>query len=131
MQLRMSAAGDLPLSGTGPAGDLIIRVSVRPSSVFRRQGNHLHHTAKIPVHVALLGGRAKIPTLEGDVELRVHSGTQNGEEVVLGSKGVVSALSRNGKRGDLVVSYQLELPRFVLFFFFFFLLLILSKEKKN
>ncbi|CDZ97584.1 dnaj protein [Phaffia rhodozyma] len=111
MQLRMTAAGDLPLSGSGPAGDLIIRVSVRPSNIFRRQGNHLHHVAKIPVHVALLGGRAKVPTLEGDVELRVHSGTQHGEEVVLSNKGVVSALSRSGKRGDLVVSYHLEVPR--------------------
>lgn len=111
MQLRMAGQGDLPLSGTGPAGDLIIRVNVRPSKDFRRQGTSLYHTARIPVHVAMLGGKVVVPTLEGKVEVKVKGGTQSGEEITLGGKGVQSAVSRTQKRGDLVIEYQVEIPR--------------------
>lgn len=111
MQLRMTGAGDLPLSGSGPAGDLLIRVAVRESKDFKRQGGNLLHTAKIPFHVALLGGKAGIPTLEGRAEIKVRAGTQHGEQYVLGGKGVTNALNRGSRRGDLIVEYNLEIPR--------------------
>lgn len=111
MTLRMTNSGDAPLSGNGSPGDLIVRVSVRPSKDFRRQGVNLYHSARIPAHVAILGGRTTIPTLEGEVEVRVPPGTQFGSESVLPGKGVVSAVHKRDKRGDLVVEYQVEVPK--------------------
>jgi molecular chaperone DnaJ len=115
MTLRMTNAGDAPLSGTGSPGDLIVRVTVRPSKDFRRQGTNLYHSARIPAHVAMLGGRTTVPTLEGPVEVRVQPGTQFGSESVLPGRGVVSAVQRRDKRGDLIVEYQVEVPRSVIF----------------
>ncbi|KAI5991559.1 DnaJ protein [Pisolithus albus] len=109
MTIRVPAAGDAPLSGKGNHGDLLVRVGVSPSKIFRRQGANLHHEARIPMHVAILGGRIRVPTLDGHVEVRVPGGTQHGEEMVLRDHGVPSVFG-SGK-GDLFVSFIVQLPR--------------------
>ncbi|KAI6045067.1 DnaJ protein [Pisolithus marmoratus] len=109
MTIRVPAAGDAPLSGKGNHGDLLVRVSVSPSKIFRRQGANLYHEARIPMHLAILGGRIRVPTLDGHVDVRVPSGTQHGEEMVLRSHGVPSVFG-SGK-GDLFVSFIVQLPR--------------------
>lgn len=113
MKVKMPGMGDMPLGGSGSPGDLFVRVNVKPSAVFRRQGTNLYHDAKVPLHTALLGGRVRIPTLEGDVEVRVREGTQNGEEAVLKGRGVKSVYSQRGRddRGDLVVGWKIQIPR--------------------
>ncbi|EIW72456.1 hypothetical protein TREMEDRAFT_25144 [Tremella mesenterica DSM 1558] len=113
MQMRIPGAGDTPLSGSGPPGDLLVRVNIKPSAVFRRQGTNLYHDAKVPLHVAVLGGKVRIPTLEGDVEVRVREGTQSGEEAVLRGRGIRNIM-RSGAgsdRGDLVVCWRIQVPR--------------------
>jgi molecular chaperone DnaJ len=109
MKIRMPTAGDIPLSGPGTPGDVLVRVNVQPSKQFRRQGSNLYHTSQVPVHTALLGGRMRIPTLEGDVEVRVKGGTRDGEEAVLKGRGVKSVYGR--ERGDLVVNWKIVIPR--------------------
>lgn len=111
MKIRLPTSGDIPLSGPGTPGDLLVRVNVTPSKVFRRQGSNLYHVSTIPVHVALLGGKMRIPTLEGDVEVRVKNGTRDGEEAVLKGRGVKNVYGR--ERGDLIVNWKLAIPRFV------------------
>ncbi|ADV20936.1 chaperone DnaJ [Cryptococcus gattii Ru294] len=112
MMIRVPGAGDKPLSASGPAGDLLVRVLVKPSSVFRRQGVNLYHDAKVPLHIALLGGIIRIPTLEGDVDVKVKNGTQNGEEAVLKGRGVKSVYGgRRNERGDLIVCWKVQIPR--------------------
>lgn len=109
MTIRIPNAGDAPLSGKGSHGDLLVRVNVAPSKVFRRQGANLHHEARIPLHTALLGGRVRVPTIDGNVDVRVPSGTQHGEEMVLRSHGVPSVFG--GEKGDLFISFSVHLPR--------------------
>ncbi|KAG8908538.1 Casein kinase II subunit alpha [Tulasnella sp. 403] len=116
MIIRVPATGDMPVAGKGTPGDLLIRVSVTPSKVFRRQGSNLYHDAKIPFHSALLGGRVRVPTLEGEVEVRVPSGTQPGEECVLKGRGISSVYG--GEKGDLYVSFNITIPRHVVSKFF-------------
>jgi molecular chaperone DnaJ len=111
MTLRIAGAGDMPLSGKGKPGDLLVRVSVSPSKVFRRQGANIYHEARIPLHVALLGGKVRVPTLEGEVDMRVQSGSQPGEEFVLKGKGVKPMYG--GEKGDLFVTFNVQLPRYV------------------
>ena len=116
MKIAIPGMGDMPLSGMpgGQRGDLNVRVNVRSSPVFRRQGTNLYHDAKVPLHTALLGGRVRIPTLEGEVEVKVREGTQNGEEAVLKGRGVKALLGLRGdrdQRGDLVVSWKVQVPR--------------------
>lgn len=113
MVIRVPRAGDMPISsggaGNGVPGDLLVRVNVAPSKVFRRQGTNLYVDAKIPLTSALLGGKVRIPTLDGDVDLRVPSGTQPGQEAVLKGRGVSNVYNKS--IGDLIVAFTVQLPR--------------------
>ncbi|GBE78083.1 DnaJ homolog 1, mitochondrial [Sparassis crispa] len=109
MTIRLPNAGDAPISGRGRAGDLLVRINVAASKLFRRQGPNLHHEARIPLHTALLGGRVRVPTLDGEVDVRVPGGTQQGEEMVLKGRGVSSVYG--GDKGDLFVTFGVQLPR--------------------
>ncbi|MCO5566044.1 hypothetical protein L7F22_019719 [Adiantum nelumboides] len=109
-KIRMDGQGDVPLQGAGPAGSLYVRIGVRPSKVWRRQGSNLYYPATIPFHTAILGGKARVPTLDGDVDVRVPAGTQVGDEMLLRGRGVPS-LMRRGDKGDLLVQFEVTIPR--------------------
>lgn len=109
MAIRVPNAGDAPISGSGPFGDLLVRVNVARSSVFQRQGNNLYFNAQIPFYTALLGGRVRVPTLDGNVDVRVPGGTQPGEEMVLRGRGIQGLY--NATSGDLFVRFGVTVPR--------------------
>ena len=109
MTVRVPNEGDAPISGKGPKGDLLVRVNVAQSRVFRRQGSNIYYDARIPMHTALLGGRVRVPTLDGDVDVRVPSGTQPGEDMVLKGRGM--PLLYGSEKGDLFVKFSIQMPR--------------------
>ncbi|KAI0724273.1 hypothetical protein C8T65DRAFT_625981 [Cerioporus squamosus] len=109
MTLKVPGQGDAPLGGSGRPGDLLVRINVASSKAFKRQGANLYHEARIPVHTALLGGKVRVPTIDGEVDVRVPSGTQPGEQMVLKGHGI-SPPYRDGK-GDLFVTFNVQLPR--------------------
>lgn len=109
MKIKLTSGGDAPLSGEGHKGDLYVRVIVKPSQVFRRQGTNLYHDSKVPLHTAILGGRMRVPTLEGDVDVKVREGIQHGDEAVLKGRGVKSVYTKD--RGDLIVQWRIQIPR--------------------
>ncbi|KDR84822.1 hypothetical protein GALMADRAFT_233231 [Galerina marginata CBS 339.88] len=109
MAIRVPNAGDAPLVNKGPRGDLYIRLTVTPSNVFNRQGANLYYQARIPFHRALLGGIVRVPTLDGEVDVRIPGGTQQGEEMVLKGRGVHDL--HGTSTGDLFVKFSLQLPR--------------------
>lgn len=61
------------------------------------------------MHAALLGGKLRVPTLDGEVDVRVPGGTQPGEEMILKGRGVPSVYG--GDNGDLYVTFSVVLPR--------------------
>ena len=63
------------------------------------------------MHTALLGGRVRVPTLDGDVDVKVPGGTQQGEAMVLRGRGLPTVHGHNGDKGDLFVSFLIQLPR--------------------
>ncbi|KAI0067749.1 DnaJ protein [Artomyces pyxidatus] len=109
MTIRVPNAGDAPMTGKGQTGDLLVRVNVASSKTFKRQGANLYHEARIPLHTALLGGRVRVPTLDGEVDVRIPGGTQQGEEMVLKSRGIPPVFG--GEKGDLFVTFAVQLPR--------------------
>jgi molecular chaperone DnaJ len=111
MKIKIPNAGDMPLSASGPPGDLYVRVTVKPSAQFRRQGTNIYHDAKVPLQTAMLGGKVRIPTLEGEVDVRIREGTQYGQEAVLKGRGVKNVYGRKGDRGDLIVTWKVQIPR--------------------
>ncbi|KAJ9480166.1 DnaJ-like protein 1, mitochondrial [Pseudozyma hubeiensis] len=109
-RIRKDGFGDVPISGAGTPGSLYVRIHVAPSRIWRRQGSTLFYPATIPVHTAILGGKVRVPTLDGPVEVRVPAGTQVGEEMMLPGRGVPSP-TRRGQKGDLIVQFEVSMPR--------------------
>ncbi|SPO27160.1 related to MDJ1 - heat shock protein [Ustilago trichophora] len=109
-RIRKDGFGDVPLSGAGTPGSLYVRINVAPSRIWRRQGSTLFYPATIPFHTAVLGGKVRVPTLDGPVEVRVPAGTQVGEEMILPGRGVPSP-TRRGQKGDLMVQFEVSMPR--------------------
>jgi molecular chaperone DnaJ len=105
--LRMEREG-APGEHGGPNGDLLIQVSVRDHPDFERDGDDLQHQQAISFPQAVFGDTITVPTLDGEVEVDVPSGTQSGEVFRLGGKGM-PRLRRRGQ-GDLYVQVQVVTP---------------------
>ena len=73
----------------------------------------MYHDVRIPVHTAILGGKVRVPTLDGELDVRVPSGTQPGEQMVLKGHGIQRVLNAANK-GDLFVTFNVQLPRFAI-----------------
>ncbi|ORX99267.1 hypothetical protein K493DRAFT_329159 [Basidiobolus meristosporus CBS 931.73] len=109
VKIRLSNEGDMPVVGKGTAGDLYVRLRVRPSNIFRREGANVFVDAKVPLHTAILGGSIHVPTLDGEVELKIPVGTQPEDVSVLRNRGI-KQLNRNA-HGDQYVKLKVEIPR--------------------
>jgi molecular chaperone DnaJ len=92
----------------GPAGDLLIAVTVRPSNVFRREGTSVYLDQSVSFTQAALGAKLTIPTIDGDVEYSIPKGTQSGTVFRLRGKGIPSVNGRS--RGDQFVTVQVQVP---------------------
>ena len=95
----------------GPAGDLVIEVSVRSHSIFERDGANIYCEVPITVTEATLGAEIDIPTLEGTVKHKIDEGTQPGTVFTLRGKGIPYVNDRNNRRGDLIFTVNVEIPR--------------------
>jgi DnaJ-class molecular chaperone len=98
-------------TGGGPAGDLYLRVRVRPHPQFERRGRDLHTRVAVPVTTAVLGGEASVATLGGEhLRLKIPAGTQNGQVFRLKSQGM-PAVGKPDDRGDLFATVDIQVPR--------------------
>ena len=93
----------------GPAGDLIIQVSVRPHAIFERDGNDIYCEVPVSFAEAALGATIKIPTLEGQMDYDIPEGTQTGTMFTIKQKGINAVNSRS--RGNLYVKVVVETPK--------------------
>ena len=93
----------------GPAGDLLVTITVRPHELFRREGTSVLCEAPITFPQAVLGAELEIPTIDGKVKYDIPEGTQSGTTFRLKGKGI-PALNGRG-RGDQYVTVYIETPR--------------------
>ncbi|KAL5714933.1 Chaperone protein dnaJ gfa2 [Ranunculus cassubicifolius] len=105
--LRVSRSGGTDPDGRKP-GDLYVITSVRRDPVFRREGSDIHVDAVLSFTQAILGGTIQVPTLNGDVVLKVRSGTQPGQKVVLKGKGIKTTHSYS--YGNQFVHFNVTIP---------------------
>jgi molecular chaperone DnaJ len=121
MRMRVAGEGDAPPTGTASdgknvpkakRGDLFVHIVVEPHPKFQRQGSDILYTATIPLTTALLGGIVKIPTLDGEVELRVPTGTNTGDRIVMSGMGMKKLQGgRRGGSGDLKIEFKVNMPK--------------------
>lgn len=107
MRMRVPGAGHAGEPGA-PPGDLYVMVRVEEDAELMRDGEDLIHRMKINFVEAALGMEARVPTLEGEQEVRIESGTQPGATLRLRGEGM-PRLKRRG-RGDLKVVIDVIVP---------------------
>lgn len=106
-RIRLAGEGEAGRNG-GPSGDLYVEIWVREHPIFERDGSHLSCEVPVSFVTASLGGVIKVPTLGGDVELKVPGETQSGRVFRLREKGVKPV--RGGATGDLFCRVVVETP---------------------
>jgi len=108
MRVRLQGEGE-PSPDGGPAGDCYCFISVKPHSLFKRDGNHLIVQLPISYSQAALGADIQVPTLDGPHQLTVPAGTAGGEVFTVRGQGIVDP--RSGRAGDLLVQVYIEVPK--------------------
>lgn len=106
-RIRLAGEGEAGPVGT-PPGDLYVEVRVRPHAIFQRDGDDLHCEVPIRISQAALGDVVRVPSLDGELELRIPAETQSGKVFRLRDRGVKSVRSRHP--GDLYCKVEVETP---------------------
>jgi molecular chaperone DnaJ len=108
-KIKLAGKGQASPNG-GPAGDLIISLTVKPHPVFIRDGNNLRVTVPITYAEAVIGATIQVPTLGGEpVKLKVAPGTPNGRVLRVKGRGVVTSKAE----GDLLATVEIAVPSHV------------------
>ncbi|HEU5273388.1 MAG TPA: DnaJ C-terminal domain-containing protein [Xanthobacteraceae bacterium] len=103
-QIRLKGQG---LSGAGGVGDALITVTIAPHPYFTRDGANLRIDVPVTLYEAVLGGKVRVPTLDGAVELAIPAGTSSGRIFRLKGKGLGR---KTGGPGDLFATIRIALP---------------------
>jgi curved DNA-binding protein len=106
-RIRLAQLGGQGMGG-GPAGDLYLRVELLPHPVFRLEGRDLYTTLAVAPWEAALGANAKLPTLTGDVQVKIPAGSSSGRRIRLRGKGFPDS---QGRAGDLYAEIQIAVPK--------------------
>jgi molecular chaperone DnaJ len=106
-RIRLSREGEPGRNG-GPPGDLYVDISVQAHPIFSRDGQNLSCEVPVSFATAVLGGTVDVPTLDGNVVLKVPAETQTNSLFRLRGKGVRSV--RESGVGDLFCRVQVETP---------------------
>lgn len=108
-RVRVKSQGGAGVNG-GPPGDVYLRVSVRPSPSFERDGDNLKTEVEVPLYTALLGGESLVSTPSGRVALTIPAETQPGRVFRLRGQGMPRLKGKKGERGDLLARVKVVLP---------------------
>jgi DnaJ-class molecular chaperone len=101
--IRLKGQG---MPGPGVAGDALITVSIAPHPLFQRDGADLRLELPVTLYEAVLGGKVRVPTLDGAIELAIPPATSSGRTLRIKGKGMPS---KEGG-GDLYVTARIVLP---------------------
>jgi DnaJ-class molecular chaperone len=105
--LRLKAQG-LPGVGGGPAGDAYVEIHVEPHPFFNRKDSNIHLDLPVTLPEAVLGASVTVPTIDGNVSIKVPAGSNTGTTLRLKGRGLVDRKTR--ERGDQYVTLKVVLP---------------------
>ncbi|HYN46629.1 MAG TPA: DnaJ C-terminal domain-containing protein [Allosphingosinicella sp.] len=93
----------------GPAGngDAIVTIAVKPHRFFRREGANIRLDLPVSIDEAVLGGKVRVPTVDGPVMLNIPKGSSSGKVLRLKGKGFTG---KKGARGDQLVALMVDVP---------------------
>ncbi|GAB4216868.1 MAG: J domain-containing protein [Sandaracinaceae bacterium] len=105
-KIRLKEKGRAGALG-GPPGDLLLEVKIVADDRFRLEGDALHTSVYVTPWEAALGTTVEVPTLEGELRLKVPAGSSSGRQIRLRGKGYPLA---GGERGDLFATVHIKVP---------------------
>ncbi|WKZ30722.1 MAG: molecular chaperone DnaJ [Candidatus Dojkabacteria bacterium] len=108
MVLRFTGSGGAGRRGAA-AGDLYIEIAVESHEIFERRGNDIYVTQDLDVVTATLGGEISVPTVDGEVKLKIPAGTQPGAIFRIKDKG--ATIPGRTDRGDQYVKANVIIPK--------------------
>ena len=106
-RLRIAGKGTAGSNG-GPNGDLYVEFTVRDHEFYQRDEDDIYIELPLTITEAVLGCKKEIPTLYGNVDLTIPSGTQNGDKMRLRGKGVENVNTK--RKGDMYVITKIIIP---------------------
>jgi len=106
-KLRVSGRGE---KGPDGAGDLYLRVRIARHPDLEVRGHDLIYEVAVAPWEAVLGANVNVPSMTGDVSIKIPAGTQAGQKLRVRSKGLPKP---NGGHGDLMVTVTVEVPKSV------------------
>ncbi|MFO7712615.1 MAG: J domain-containing protein [Dehalococcoidia bacterium] len=106
-RIRIAGEGGSGHAGGG-RGDLYLMVKLVPHRLFERKGDDLYADAPVPLATAMLGGEIMLPTLNGNLSLKIPAETQNGKVFRLAGKGMPGLGGK--KYGSLFARAKVVLP---------------------
>ena len=107
VQIRLAGEGQPGING-GPHGNFYLEIDVQNHPYFRRQGDDILLDLDINITQAVLGDEIRVPTLNGDMDLRIPSGTQPGKIFRLREQGIPHL--RGSGKGDQLVTVSVQIP---------------------
>jgi curved DNA-binding protein len=107
---KVRVTNAISLGGQGEKGDLYLLITVEDDPRFERKGDDLHNDVTIDLYTAVLGGEATVPTLSGNVVLKIPAGTQPGQSIRLAGRGMPKLKSPQ-QHGDLFAHIKVKIPR--------------------
>jgi len=105
-KIRLSGRGGRGRAG-GPAGDLYLKVELKPHGKLRLEGQDLHTEVSVTPWEAALGGQAEVPTLDSSVTVKIPAGSSSGRKLRLRGKGFPTP---KGAPGDLYAEFKIVVP---------------------
>ena len=105
--LRLQGQGGRA-AGSRQSSSLLVTISVEPHPNFSREELDLITQVTVPLTRAALGGKVRVPTLTGQINLTIPQGSQPGSQLRLRGQGIVDSA---GRKGDLRVMVQVEIPK--------------------
>ncbi len=107
-KVRVTGKGEPGLNG-GKPGDLYLVVHVKPHPILRREGDNIYMELPVTVHETMAGGHITIPTLDGQVKVKVPPQSQSGQTLKIKGKGAVNPKTK--QKGDLMVKLVVKVPQ--------------------
>ena len=105
-KIRLSGEGDKGLYG-GSNGDLYLTIHIREPKNYKTDGLNILKTLPITPYEAVLGANISVPTMKGNVSLKIAPNTQNGQKIRLSGCGIM----QNNKVGDMIVTVEIQIPK--------------------
>lgn len=106
--VKLKGMGNAGIGG-GPAGDLLLEITIRPHPVFKRKGDDIYVQLPVTFGEATFGAKIEVPTIDGTAVMKLPPGTQGGQRFKLSGKGFLSPRTKH--RGDEYVDIKIVVPK--------------------